>query len=53
MTFSIVARDKTTGYYGIAVASRFFAAGAVVPHMAGQVGAIDTPARKRVSPSVP
>ncbi|MEL7524621.1 MAG: DUF1028 domain-containing protein [Pseudomonadota bacterium] len=44
MTFSIVARDKTTGYYGIAVASRFFAAGAVVPHMAGQVGAIATQA---------
>ena len=44
MTFSIVARDKTTGSYGIAVASRFFAAGAVVPHLAGQVGAIATQA---------
>lgn len=44
MTFSIVARDKSTGSYGIAVASRFFAAGAVVPHLAGQVGAIATQA---------
>lgn len=44
MTFSIVARDKATGYFGIAVASRFFAAGAVVPHLAGQVGAIATQA---------
>ncbi|MET1414778.1 DUF1028 domain-containing protein [Roseibium sp. HPY-6] len=44
MTFSIVARDKATGYYGISVASRFFAAGAVVPHLAGQVGAIATQA---------
>ncbi|WP_299470946.1 DUF1028 domain-containing protein [uncultured Roseibium sp.] len=44
MTFSIVARDKTTRYYGISVASRFFAAGAVVPHLAGQVGAIATQA---------
>nr|WP_319383555.1 DUF1028 domain-containing protein [uncultured Roseibium sp.] len=44
MTFSIVARDKATGHFGIAVASRFFAAGAVVPHLAGQVGAIATQA---------
>ena len=44
MTYSIVARDKATGYYGISVASRFFAAGAVVPHLAGRVGAIATQA---------
>lgn len=44
MTFSIVARDKATGHYGVAVASRFFAAGAVVPHLAGRVGAIATQA---------
>jgi len=44
MTFSIVARDKASGHFGIAVASRFFAAGAVVPHLAGQVGAIATQA---------
>lgn len=44
MTFSIVARDRASGHYGVAVASRFFAVGAVVPHMAGGVGAIATQA---------
>lgn len=44
MTFSIVARDEETGHYGVAVASRFFAAGAVVPHLTGGVGAIATQA---------
>ncbi|MFN3252249.1 DUF1028 domain-containing protein [Roseibium album] len=44
MTFSIVAQDNGTGHYGVAVASRFFAAGAVVPHLAGRVGAIATQA---------
>ena len=29
MTYSIVARDPETGQYGVAVASRFFAVGAV------------------------
>ncbi|MEM0906198.1 MAG: DUF1028 domain-containing protein [Pseudomonadota bacterium] len=33
MTYSIVARDPHTGHHGIAVASRFFAAGALVPHI--------------------
>ncbi|MEM7497480.1 MAG: DUF1028 domain-containing protein [Pseudomonadota bacterium] len=37
MTYSIVARDRATGHIGIAVASRFFAVGAVVPHLAGDV----------------
>jgi len=32
MTFSIIARDEITGFYGIAVASRFFAVGSVIPH---------------------
>ena len=31
MTYSIVARDPETGVFGIAVASRFFACGALVP----------------------
>lgn len=44
MTFSIVAQDPDTGEFGIAVASRFFAAGGLVPHMAGGVGAIATQA---------
>ena len=33
MTYSIVAKDESTGDLGIVVASRFFAAGAVVPHL--------------------
>lgn len=31
MTYSIVARDPATGYMGVAVASRFFAVGSLVP----------------------
>jgi len=44
MTWSIVARDPETGHLGVAVASRFFAVGAVVPHLRGGVGAIATQA---------
>lgn len=44
MTYSIVARDPETGYFGIAVASRFFAVGAVVPHILPGVGAVATQA---------
>jgi len=44
MTWSIVARDPQTGHFGIAVASRFFAVGAAVPHIKGRVGAIATQA---------
>ncbi len=44
MTYSIVARDPATGHLGIAVASRFFAVGAVVPHIRGGKGAVATQA---------
>jgi uncharacterized Ntn-hydrolase superfamily protein len=44
MTWSIIACDKNTGQFGIAVATRFFAAGAVVPHLKSRVGAIATQA---------
>ncbi|MEQ1407707.1 DUF1028 domain-containing protein [Neorhizobium sp. Rsf11] len=44
MTWSIVARDPQTGHLGIAVASRFFAVGAAVPHIRGGVGAVATQA---------
>lgn len=44
MTWSIVARDKETGCFGIAVATRFFAAGARVPFIAAQIGAVATQA---------
>jgi uncharacterized Ntn-hydrolase superfamily protein len=40
MTWSIVARDERTGRIGIAVATRFFAVGAVVPHIRTGVGAV-------------
>ncbi|MEM8595984.1 MAG: DUF1028 domain-containing protein [Pseudomonadota bacterium] len=33
MTWSIIARDPENGWLGIAVASRFFAVGALVPHL--------------------
>jgi uncharacterized Ntn-hydrolase superfamily protein len=44
MTYSIVARDEKTGYLGIAVASRFFCVGGIVPHIRGRVGAVATQA---------
>ena len=44
MTWSIIARDETTGRAGIAVATRFFAVGARVPHIRTGVGAIATQA---------
>jgi uncharacterized Ntn-hydrolase superfamily protein len=44
MTFSIIARDPATGSFGIAVATKFFAAGARVPHIAACYGAVATQA---------
>src|ERR1700761_7026357 len=44
MTWSIIARDETTGQFGIAVATKFFAVGARVPYIASGVGAIATQA---------
>ena len=41
-TFSIVAVDSATGEIGVAVASRFFAVGAVVPWARAGVGAVAT-----------
>jgi len=43
MTWSIVARDAS-GAFGVAVASRFFAVGALCPHAASGVGALSTQA---------
>src|SRR5262245_10526666 len=40
MTWSIIAREAATGRTGIVVATRFFAVGAVVPHIRTGVGAI-------------
>ncbi len=44
MTWSIIARDDMTGQFGIAVATRFFAVGARVPHVAAGLGGIATQA---------
>jgi uncharacterized Ntn-hydrolase superfamily protein len=43
MTWSIVARDAS-GALGVAVASRFFAVGALCPHAQSEVGALSTQA---------
>src|SRR5258707_13254330 len=44
MTWSMIARDNSTGQIGIAVATRFFAVGARVPHIAARIGGIATQA---------
>jgi len=44
MTWSILVRDLTTGELGAAVASRFFATGAICLHVEGGVAALSTQA---------
>ena len=44
MTWSIIARDPVTGQIGIAVATKFFAVGALVPHVAPMIGGVATQA---------
>jgi uncharacterized Ntn-hydrolase superfamily protein len=44
MTWSILARDPATGALGVAVATRFFAVGALCPHVEGKVAALSTQA---------
>lgn len=44
MTWSIIARDEATGRIGIAVSTKFFAVGAVVPNIRTGVGAVATQA---------
>src|ERR671913_2578141 len=48
-TFSIVARDPQTGELGIAVASRFFSVGSVVPYASASAGAVATQANANVT----
>ena len=43
MTWSIIARDAC-GSFGVAIASKFFAVGALCPHARSQVGALSTQA---------
>ena len=47
-TFSIVAIDRDTGEMGVAVASRYFSVGAVVPWAEADVGAVATQASVNV-----
>jgi uncharacterized Ntn-hydrolase superfamily protein len=49
VTFSIVARDPETGDLGIAVASKFLAVGAVVPHARAGIGAVATQSAANVT----
>lgn len=42
MTYSIVARDKVTGFLGVAVQSHYFSVGPVVPWARSGVGAVAT-----------
>jgi uncharacterized Ntn-hydrolase superfamily protein len=44
MTWSIVARDSLSGAFGVAIATRFFAVGALCPHAESGVGALSTQA---------
>ncbi|HEY3077550.1 MAG TPA: DUF1028 domain-containing protein, partial [Burkholderiales bacterium] len=41
---SIIARDAASGAFGVAIATRFFAAGALCPHARSGVGALSTQA---------
>lgn len=49
MTFSVVAYDRDTKSWGVAVASRFIAVGSVVPWAEAKVGAIATQALSNIS----
>jgi uncharacterized Ntn-hydrolase superfamily protein len=44
MTWSIIARDAASGAFGVAIATRFFAVGALCPHAESGVGALSTQA---------
>src|SRR6185436_10262762 len=48
-TFSIVARDPQTQEIGVAVASRFFSVGSVVPYAQAGAGAVATQANANVT----
>jgi uncharacterized Ntn-hydrolase superfamily protein len=48
-TFSIVARDPNTNELGVAVASRFFSVGSVVPYASATAGAVATQANANVA----
>src|SRR5260370_8505236 len=49
MTYSIVARDKHTGEFGVAVQSHYFQVSPAVPWALAGVGAVATQSRVNVS----
>lgn len=49
MTYSIVARDKDTGEFGVAVQSHYFQVGPVVPWARSGIGAVATQSHVNVS----
>jgi uncharacterized Ntn-hydrolase superfamily protein len=49
LTYSIVARDKSTGELGVAVQSHYFQVGPVVPWAIAGVGAVATQSRVNIS----
>jgi len=49
MTYSIVARDAETGQIGVAVQSRYFSVGSVVPWAEPGVGAVATQSIAEIS----
>ena len=49
MTYSIVARDKKTGQFGVAVQSHYFQVGPVVPWALAGVGAVATQAHVNIA----
>jgi uncharacterized Ntn-hydrolase superfamily protein len=44
MTWSIIAKDPDTGFFGIAITTRFFAVGALCPYAEARIGAVSTQA---------
>jgi uncharacterized Ntn-hydrolase superfamily protein len=44
VTWSIIVRERQSGKFGIAVATKFFAVGALVPYIAPAIGAVATQA---------
>jgi uncharacterized Ntn-hydrolase superfamily protein len=44
MTWSVVARDSASGAFGVIIATKFFAVGALCPHVMSHVGALATQA---------
>jgi uncharacterized Ntn-hydrolase superfamily protein len=44
VTWSIVARDASSGAFAVAITTKFFAVGALCPHVASGVGALSTQA---------